>query len=125
MGMEKQDVIDELMSNIDEVGQVLKDWDKVREMVGVGDHNGADPDSAQSKLTELLLVVAGHQNAWGHEQIKEAAKQWLEKNVSGLGDFYSDDDEVLDDSVSVAKYEREVLGTKSCNCVGFCSCDGE
>jgi hypothetical protein len=90
MGMETQDIIDGIKADIDEIGQVLKDYDKIRQLVTV--ESVPEEDSAQNQLVEFLLVVAGHQETYGHEHVKAAAKQWLEENVSGLGDFYADDE---------------------------------
>jgi len=85
MVMSEQEKIQTLIDDFDEIGQIMKDWDKIRQMVGVDDGaTGVDPDSAQTKFVELLLVASGGQQSFGHEQLKEAARQWLEANVSGL-----------------------------------------
>lgn len=128
--MSQQDVIDGIKEDIAGVHAAIhgehgeKDGPRVAADTACGSDD-CDP------LVSLLLVVAGHQETWGHEVVKLAAKQWLEENVSGLGDFYagcshcgsdehdSDDCHAFDgpppfdgndDTASNDKYERDVLG---------------
>lgn len=87
MPMTSQEFIDQLVDDFDEIGQIMKDFDKIKELVGCGTTDNVDPDSAQTKFIELLLVIGDHQESYGHEALKDAARKWLTENVSGLGDF--------------------------------------
>jgi hypothetical protein len=104
MTMTTQDMIETVKVHFDEIGQPLKDWDKVREMAGV---EMDQEETAQHAFVDLLLMIADHQESHYGEHLKSAARQWLTENVSGIGEFDSPDaDNVTDGDMVDMKMTR-------------------